>query len=154
MMSKTQIPRINFSDLINYKKQTLQILKEALMNHGFFIIYNHGIDKKVFENAYQTSEQFFKLDQEVKNKYAFPKFAGARGYTPFGKETALGEKIPDLKEFWHHGPSVDDNYDKRVKPISSTKRGGILSFKWHFEIYNTLHNIYYQHKVIFHDYYQ
>tara|TARA_B100001057_G_C22844019_1_gene948241 strand:- start:1802 stop:2707 length:906 start_codon:yes stop_codon:yes gene_type:complete len=140
MMSETQIPRINFLDLINYKKQTLHILKEALMNHGFFIIYNHGIDKKVFENAYQTSEKFFKLDQEVKNKYAFPKFAGARGYTPFGKETALGEKIPDLKEFWHHGPSVDDNYDKRV--MKNIKIRELKNFNSTFdELFIALNNL-------------
>ena len=34
--------------------------------------------------------------------------------TPFGKETALGETIPDLKEFWHHGPVIDDSFDKRI----------------------------------------
>ena len=36
------------------------------------------------------------------------------GYTPFGKETALGETVPDLKEFWHHGPVVDDTFDHRI----------------------------------------
>ena len=39
---------------------------------------------------------------------------GARGYTPNGIETAVGENIPDQKEFWHHGPIVDETYDKRV----------------------------------------
>jgi isopenicillin N synthase-like dioxygenase len=41
---------------------------------------------------------------------------GARGYTPFGKETALGETTPDMKEFWHHGPAIDDSFDSRIAP--------------------------------------
>jgi len=28
---------------------------------------------------------------------------GARGYTPYGIETALNEKVADQKEFWHQG---------------------------------------------------
>ena len=34
-----------------------------------------------------------------KNKYSRPENGGARGYTPFGKETALGEKLLILKNF-------------------------------------------------------
>src|SRR6056300_300997 len=57
---------------------------------------------------------FFNLDLAIKNKYSYRENAGARGYTPFGKETALGETVPDLKEFWHHGPVVDSTYDPRI----------------------------------------
>ena len=32
-----------------------------------------------------------------------PGSGGARGYTPFGIETAKDSKYPDLKEFWHIG---------------------------------------------------
>ena len=27
----------------------------------------------------------------------------------------MGEKVPDLKEFWHHGPVVDKSFDNRIK---------------------------------------
>ena len=26
----------------------------------------------------------------------------------------MGENIPDLKEFWHHGPVINDSYDSRI----------------------------------------
>ena len=90
------------------------MLSNALSNHGFFIITDHKIPHSLFNKAYEYSEKFFNLDTSVKSKYSFRESAGARGYTPFGKETALGETVPDLKEFWHHGPVIDDSYDERI----------------------------------------
>ena len=58
------------------------------------------------------SKKFFESRRSTKNTYAHPEMGGARGYTPFGKETAVGETTPDLKEFWHHGPIMDDSYDQ------------------------------------------
>ena len=89
-------------------------LSEALQFHGFFSIYDHQIEKVHIEQCYKKSQEFFNLDLDIKNKYAFPEIGGARGYTPFGKETALGEDVPDLKEFWHHGPVLDNFFDHRV----------------------------------------
>jgi isopenicillin N synthase-like dioxygenase len=60
------------------------------------------------------SKKFFELEEATKNTYAHPEMGGARGYTPFGKETALGETTPDMKEFWHHGPVTDDSFDTRI----------------------------------------
>ena len=62
----------------------------------------------------------------VKQTYAHPEKAGARGYTPFGKETAVGETTPDLKEFWHHGPMVDDSYDSRISENIQFQKSQIL----------------------------
>jgi isopenicillin N synthase-like dioxygenase len=39
----------------------------------------------------------------VKRRYLIAGGGGARGYTPFGIETAKGHKAHDLKEFWHVG---------------------------------------------------
>jgi isopenicillin N synthase-like dioxygenase len=43
------------------------------------------------------------LPEDVKRAYAVPGGGGARGYTPFGIETAKGASAHDLKEFWHVG---------------------------------------------------
>ena len=40
---------------------------------------------------------------KLKQKYHVPGTNGARGYTPYGIETALNEKVADQKEFWHQG---------------------------------------------------
>ena len=109
-----QIPKLSLNNLLKNDDQSLDLLSNALSNHGFFIITDHKIPHYLFNKAYEYSEKFFNLDVSVKNEYSFRENAGARGYTPFGKETALGETVPDLKEFWHHGPVIDDSFDKRI----------------------------------------
>jgi isopenicillin N synthase-like dioxygenase len=109
-----QIPKLSLNSLLKNDDQSLELLSNALSNHGFFIITDHKIPHSLFNRAYEYSEKFFNLDTSVKNEYSFRENAGARGYTPFGKETALGETVPDLKEFWHHGPVIDDTYDERI----------------------------------------
>ena len=109
-----QIPKLSLDSLLKNNDQSLEMLSNALSNHGFFIITDHKISYSLFNKAYEYSKKFFNLDTSVKSKYSFRESAGARGYTPFGKETALGETVPDLKEFWHHGPVIDDSYDERI----------------------------------------
>jgi isopenicillin N synthase-like dioxygenase len=108
------IPKISLKNLLSNDGDSLTMLSGALKNHGFFVITDHSIPHDLFHKSYEISENFFNLDLAIKNKYSFRENAGARGYTPFGKETALGETVPDLKEFWHHGPVVDDTYDHRI----------------------------------------
>ena len=108
------IPKISLKNLLNNDSYSLELLSSALKDHGFFVITDHSIPHDLFHKAYTFSENFFNLDSSIKNNYSYRENAGARGYTPFGKETALGETVPDLKEFWHHGPVVDDTYDRRI----------------------------------------
>ena len=108
------IPRISLDDLSSNNTEATKNLKYALERHGFFSIYDHEIDQSLINKCYAKSKEFFNLDLDIKNKYANPNIGGARGYTPYGKETALGENIPDLKEFWHHGPVINDSYDSRI----------------------------------------
>lgn len=109
-----QIPKISLKHLIKNDQDSISTLSEALSNHGFFVITDHSIPYSLFDEAYDYSKKFFDLDVSKKNAYSFRENAGARGYTPFGKETALGETVPDLKEFWHHGPVIDSTYDARI----------------------------------------
>ncbi|MDC1110346.1 2-oxoglutarate and iron-dependent oxygenase domain-containing protein [Gammaproteobacteria bacterium] len=113
-MSFNTIPSFSLSNINNNDEETIRDLKIALTTHGFFTITEHGISDEVLEKSYELSEDFFSLPDTVKNNYAYPKNAGARGYTPYGKETAVGETTPDLKEFWHHGPNVDESFDPRI----------------------------------------
>ena len=101
-------------DIKNQDEKTIHELSLALTSHGFFTITDHGISDEILSESYKLSKDFFDLDENIKNTYAHPEKAGARGYTPFGKETAVGETTPDLKEFWHHGPQVDESFDSRI----------------------------------------
>ncbi len=78
-------------------------LGAAYEEWGFAGIRGHGIDPALIEAAYDASVRFFALADATKRRYILPGSGGARGYTPFGVETAKDSKYPDLKEFWHVG---------------------------------------------------
>jgi len=113
-MTFDSIPAFSMVDIQQRDAETISQLKLALSTHGFFTITDHGIADEVLKSSYILSKDFFSLNESIKNSYAHPEKAGARGYTPYGKETAVGETTPDLKEFWHHGPIIDDSYDSRI----------------------------------------
>ena len=119
-------------DIQQRDTETISQLKLALTMHGFFTITDHGIADEVLKSSYKLSKDFFSLQEDVKNSYAHPEKAGARGYTPYGKETAVGETTPDLKEFWHHGPVIDDSYDSRIS--ENIKVSEIPGFNDQFDI--------------------
>ena len=113
-MSFDSIPSFSLKAIKRLDASTVDNLTKALSLHGFFTITDHEISDDVLNSSYLKSKEFFALGESNKIKYAHPEIAGARGYTPFGKETALGETVADLKEFWHHGPSVNDTFDPRI----------------------------------------
>ena len=131
-MTFDSIPAFSMLDIQQRDAETISQLKLALTSHGFFTITDHGIADEVLKSSYTFSKDFFSLREDVKNSYAHPEKAGARGYTPFGKETAVGEKTPDLKEFWHHGPIIDDSYDSRISENISVSE--IPGFNDQFDI--------------------
>ncbi len=78
-------------------------LGAAYREWGFCGVSHHGISPKVIDGAYQVFKGFFALPEATKRKYHVPGTGGARGYTPFGIETAKDSQYPDLKEFFHIG---------------------------------------------------
>jgi isopenicillin N synthase-like dioxygenase len=78
-------------------------LGRSFEDYGFAIIADHGIPDELIRRAEEKAKAFFALPEGVKRKYQVPGGGGARGYTPFGIETAKGAKAHDLKEFWHVG---------------------------------------------------
>ncbi|GAB6197250.1 isopenicillin N synthase family dioxygenase [Lysobacter xanthus] len=73
---------------------------------GFAGVRNHGIPQQLIDDAYRVFAQFFALPEAIKRKYHVPGGGGARGYTPFGIETAKGAQHFDLKEFFHIGREI------------------------------------------------
>ena len=85
--------------------------KQVLADHigrsfadwGFAIVSDHGIPEDLIAQADKLSRALFALPEEIKHKYHIKGGGGARGYTPFGTESAKDSDIHDLKEFWHIG---------------------------------------------------
>ena len=76
---------------------------KSFREYGFAVVGDHGIDAGLIDRAWQLTSQFFALSEAEKRRYIVAGSGGARGYTPFGIETAKGASAPDLKEFWHVG---------------------------------------------------
>ncbi|MDB5684577.1 MAG: 2OG-Fe(II) oxygenase [Sphingomonas bacterium] len=78
-------------------------LGETFARFGFAVVADHGIDAALIARADAAARAFFALPDETKRLYHRPGTGGARGYTPFGVETAKDASEVDLKEFWHVG---------------------------------------------------
>jgi len=93
-------------------------LGAAYREYGFCGISGHGIPQSLVDSAYDRFQRFFALPDATKRKYHVPGTGGARGYTPFGIETAKDSRYPDLKEFWHIGREIprDSRYAEVMAP--------------------------------------
>ncbi len=106
--------------------------------YGFAIVADHGIPDELIERAEEKARAFFALPDEVKRRYHIAGGGGARGYTPFGIETAKGGKSHDLKEFWHVGRELAAGHRFRGHMPDNVWPEEIASFRDTFlELYDT-----------------
>jgi isopenicillin N synthase-like dioxygenase len=99
----SKIPSLDIRRFDTDKNAFVAELGAAYREWGFCGISGHGLSATDLANAYEVFKQFFALPTDVKLKYHLKGTGGARGYTPFGIETAKDSKYPDLKEFFHIG---------------------------------------------------
>jgi isopenicillin N synthase-like dioxygenase len=78
-------------------------LGAAFQRFGFVSLLGHGVDAALTAPVYAAMQRLFALPEETKRRYVVAGSGGARGFTPFGIETAKDQRDPDLKEFWHVG---------------------------------------------------
>ncbi|MBT2748799.1 MULTISPECIES: isopenicillin N synthase family dioxygenase [unclassified Lysobacter] len=102
----SQIPTLDIRRFDTDRAAFVAELGAAYREWGFAGIRGHGIPAEQIDQSYDLFKRFFALPDEVKRKYHVPGGGGARGYTPFGVETAKGAKHFDLKEFWHVGREI------------------------------------------------
>lgn len=74
----------------------------SLRETGFAIVTHHGIPNDQVHQAYAAWKKFFNSPE--KYQYLFDK-KEQDGYFPVGQETAKGNAIADLKEFYHVYPN-------------------------------------------------
>lgn len=114
-----------------------QKLGRSFEEYGFAVLADHGIPQELIERAEQKAREFFALPEEVKRRYALGQ-GGARGYTPFGIETAKGAKAHDLKEFWHVGRELEPGHAFRDVMADNVWPDEVPGFKETFlELYDT-----------------
>ncbi len=99
----SRIPTLDIRRFESDRDAFVAELGAAYREWGFAGIRGHGIGQSVIGGAYDVFKRFFALPLSVKMQYHIRGQGGARGYTPFGIETAKDAQFPDLKEFWHIG---------------------------------------------------
>ena len=136
-----QIPSLDLNNFISgdsyTKHQFVNDLGEAYTQIGFVAIKNHHLREDIQDGLYRAVEQFFNLDQSIKNKYEDPVIQGQRGYIGKLKEHAKDNAAPDLKEFYHIGQKTDpddpdtQSYPQNVFPeeIPEFEKNGTLAFQ-------------------------
>jgi len=102
-LTTDNIASVSLTDADRDPEAFAERLGRSFEEYGFAVIADHGIPQDLIDRAEDKAKAFFALPEDVKRKYAGPGMGGARGYTPFGIETAKGAKAHDLKEFWHVG---------------------------------------------------
>jgi isopenicillin N synthase-like dioxygenase len=117
-MASSRIPTLDIRRYHGDRDAFVAELGAAYREWGFAGIRGHGIAQDLIDGAYAVFQRFFALPDEVKRNYHVKGSGGARGYTPFGVETAKDSKYPDLKEFWHIGREIprDSAYAEVMAP--------------------------------------
>ena len=97
------VASVSLDDFARDREGFAQALGSSFERYGFAVVANHGIPVDLIARAEAAARALFALPEDVKRAYHVPGTGGARGYTPFGIETAKGATAIDLKEFWHVG---------------------------------------------------
>jgi isopenicillin N synthase-like dioxygenase len=114
----SKIPTLDIRRFDDDRNAFVAELGAAYREWGFCGVSNHGIPASAINGAYEAFKQFFALPEATKLKYHVPGTGGARGYTPFGIETAKDSQYPDLKEFFHIGRELPpgSRYEQFMAP--------------------------------------
>jgi len=114
----SRIPTLDIRRFDSDRAAFVAELGAAYREWGFCGVSHHGIPGQAIEGAYRVFKEFFALPEQTKRKYHVPGSGGARGYTPFGIETAKDSRYPDLKEFFHVGRELpeDSRYREFMPP--------------------------------------
>jgi len=117
-MTKNLIPTINISSLVNKdfnsnkSIETINKIKKACINIGFFQVTGHDISQKYIKNICNVGNRFFNSSEKNKRKLSPKKWNSKnrniyRGYFPNDVNGKEGLDIGDLK--------VTQSYARRLK---------------------------------------
>lgn len=106
-------------------------LGRSYAQYGFAVVSDHGLSQELIDATLGCFKSFFGWPEAEKRRYHQPGLAGARGYTPFGIETAKGARAHDLKEFWHTGRDLPPDHAYRAWMPENVWVEEIVGFREH-----------------------
>jgi isopenicillin N synthase-like dioxygenase len=143
-MKKNLIPTINISSLIkdgyhcNKSVKTINKIKEACINIGFFQITGHGITQKNIRNICKVGNKFFNSSDKNKIKLSPKKWNPKnenvyRGYFPNDVNGKEGLDIGDLKVTQKYAKRLKNQYIEYINLNKSLDRESIKVLSTYFK---------------------
>ena len=125
-MAKNIVPTINISSIIKSGFEspksisTINKIKKACINIGFFQVTNHGISKKSIKNICNVGNSFFNLPEKNKKKLAPKKWNYKnknvyRGYFPNDVNGKEGLDIGDVKVTKSYAAKLKNQYIEHLE---------------------------------------
>jgi isopenicillin N synthase-like dioxygenase len=112
-MTDSIIPPVSLRDYDRDFDAFSRAMGDSYARYGFAVIADHGLPAATIDGCLARFREFFAWPADRKMAYHVPGTGGARGYTPFGVETAKDAKHFDLKEFWHVGRELPPGHRYR-----------------------------------------
>ena len=149
-MTKNLIPTINISSLVNKdfnsnkSIETINKIKKACINIGFFQVTGHGISQKNIKNICNVGNKFFNSPEKNKKKLSPKKWNSKnrniyRGYFPNDVNGKEGLDIGDLKVTQNYARKLKNQYIEYINLTKSIDKKSIKVFsKFYFLIFFTL----------------
>ena len=143
-MTKNLIPTINISSIINQdfnsnkSIKTINKIKKACINIGFFQIVGHGISKKNIKNICNVGNKFFNSSNNNKRKLAPKKWNNKnkniyRGYFPNDVNGKEGLDIGDLKVTKNYANTKKNQYIEYLNLKKSIDKKAIKLLSYYFD---------------------
>ena len=118
---KSYIPTINISSLLDGKfvskeaKKTIQSIKKACVEVGFFQVIGHGLKNKEIKNICAVGNKFFNMEDKYKRKLSPKKWNKQnkniyRGYFPNDVNGKEGLDLGDLKVSSKYSNNIKNQY--------------------------------------------
>ncbi len=143
-MTKNLIPTINISSIVNKdfdsnkSINTINKIKKACINIGFFQITGHGINKKNIKNICNVGNNFFNSSENNKKKLAPKKWNNKnknvyRGYFPNNVNGKEGLDIGDLKVTKNYANTKRNQYIEYLNINKSIDKKSIKILSDYFD---------------------
>ncbi len=151
---KSYIPTIDISSLLDGKfvskeaKKTIQSIKKACVEVGFFQVIGHGIKNKEIKNICAVGNKFFNMKDEHKRKLSPRKWNKKnkntyRGYFPNNVNGKEGLDLGDLKVSSKYSNNLKNQYIEYLNLQKCFKSNAIEKLNIYFD------NIFYLSEILF-----
>ncbi len=143
-MKRNLIPTINISSLIkdgyhcNKSIKTINKIKEACINIGFFQVTGHGINQKNIRDICKVGNKFFNSSEKNKKKLSPKKWNPKnknvyRGYFPNNVNGKEGLDIGDLKVTQKYAKRLKNQYIEYINLTKSLDKKSIKILSSYFD---------------------